>query len=65
MVKVSGLYSISDSFQVLRVFPPQSMRYGELQEWKTFLARRATESKAVVEGRRGAVAERTRLVSET
>jgi proline dehydrogenase len=42
----------------------QSMSYGELQESLPFLARRATENKAVLEGRGGAVAERVRLGRE-
>lgn len=40
------------------------MSYGELKECLPFLARRATENKAILEGRGGAVAERMRLGRE-
>ena len=42
----------------------QSMSYGDLKECLPFLARRATENKAVLEGRGGATAERVRLGRE-
>ncbi|CAG8299274.1 unnamed protein product [Penicillium salamii] len=42
----------------------KSMSYGDLKECLPFLARRATENKAVLEGRGGAVAERVRLSRE-
>lgn len=42
----------------------QSMSYGELKECLPFLARRATENKAVLEGRGGAASERVRLGRE-
>ncbi|KAJ0283463.1 hypothetical protein Brms1b_005191 [Colletotrichum noveboracense] len=42
----------------------KSMSYGDLRECLPFLARRATENKAVLEGRGGAVAERIRLGRE-
>ncbi|KAL4967063.1 FAD-linked oxidoreductase-like protein [Aspergillus stella-maris] len=42
----------------------KSMSYGELKECLPFLARRATENKAVLEGRGGALAERVRLGRE-
>lgn len=42
----------------------KSMSYGDLKECLPFLARRATENKAVLEGRGGAVAERVRLGRE-
>ena len=42
----------------------QSMSYGELKECLPFLARRAVENKSVLEGRGGAVAERSRLGRE-
>lgn len=42
----------------------QSMSYGDLKECLPFLARRATENKAVLEGRGGAAAERVRLGRE-
>ncbi|KAL2814978.1 FAD-linked oxidoreductase-like protein [Aspergillus granulosus] len=42
----------------------KSMSYGDLKECLPFLARRATENKAVLEGRGGAYAERVRLGSE-
>ncbi|RSL83081.1 hypothetical protein CEP51_004718 [Fusarium floridanum] len=42
----------------------KSMSYGDLKECLPFLARRATENKAVLEGRGGAAAERIRLGSE-
>lgn len=40
------------------------MSYGDLKESLPFLARRATENKAVLEGRGGAAAERARLGRE-
>ncbi|OGM49744.1 proline dehydrogenase [Aspergillus bombycis] len=42
----------------------KSMSYGDLKESLPFLARRATENKAVLEGRGGAAAERSRLGRE-
>ncbi|KAL3474885.1 FAD-linked oxidoreductase-like protein [Aspergillus californicus] len=42
----------------------KSMSYGDLKECLPFLARRATENKAVLEGRGGAAAERVRLGRE-
>ncbi|PLB42665.1 FAD-linked oxidoreductase [Aspergillus candidus] len=42
----------------------KSMSYGDLKECLPFLARRATENKAVLEGRGGAAAERERLGRE-
>ncbi|PLB47634.1 FAD-linked oxidoreductase [Aspergillus steynii IBT 23096] len=42
----------------------KSMSYGDLKECLPFLARRATENKAVLEGRGGASAERIRLGRE-
>ncbi|OBT84377.1 hypothetical protein VE02_07883 [Pseudogymnoascus sp. 03VT05] len=42
----------------------KSMSYGDLKECLPFLARRATENKAVLEGRGGAAAERIRLGRE-
>lgn len=40
------------------------MSYGDLKECLPFLARRATENKAVLAGRGGAIAERVRLGRE-
>ena len=40
------------------------MSYGDLKECLPFLARRATENKAVLEGRGGATSERARLGRE-
>lgn len=63
VVKVSS--PCPNSFlSFLMSFILQSMSYGELQECLPFLARRATENKAVLEGRGGAVAERVRLGRE-
>ncbi|KAM5341624.1 hypothetical protein ACJ41O_014655 [Fusarium nematophilum] len=42
----------------------KSMSYGDLNECLPFLARRAIENKAVLEGRGGAVSERIRLGRE-
>ncbi|KAF9871808.1 proline dehydrogenase [Colletotrichum karsti] len=42
----------------------KSMSYGDLRECLPFLARRATENKAVLDGRGGAMAERIRLGRE-
>ncbi|KAL4874891.1 FAD-linked oxidoreductase-like protein [Aspergillus karnatakaensis] len=42
----------------------KSMSYGDLKECLPFLARRATENKAILEGRGGALAERIRLGRE-
>ncbi|EMT67887.1 hypothetical protein FOC4_h10017209, partial [Fusarium odoratissimum] len=39
----------------------KSMSYGDLKECLPFLASRAIENKAVLEGRGGAAAERVRL----
>ncbi|GLB19542.1 hypothetical protein AtubIFM61612_009449 [Aspergillus tubingensis] len=57
---------ITGSITSLGGFPlvVKSMSYGELKECLPFLARRATENKAVLEGRGGAVAERMRLGRE-
>ena len=40
------------------------MSYGDLKECLPFLARRATENRAILEGRGGASAERARLGQE-
>lgn len=57
---ISSLYeNITDIISHL-----QSMSYGDLKECLPFLARRATENKAVLEGRGGAAAERRRLGRE-
>lgn len=50
--------------QIQLIMLLQSMSYGELKECLPFLARRATENKAVLEGRGGAAAERVRLGRE-
>ncbi|GAT21768.1 proline oxidase Put1 [Aspergillus luchuensis] len=57
---------ITGSITSLEGFPlvVKSMSYGELKECLPFLARRATENKAILEGRGGAVAERMRLGRE-
>lgn len=63
VVKVSA--SPNNSAMVfLTLLLPQSMSYGDLKECLPFLARRATENKAVLEGRGGAAAERIRLGRE-
>lgn len=52
------------SCNILKLTIIQSMSYGELKECLPFLARRATENKAVLEGRGGAASERVRLGRE-
>ncbi|CAG9984314.1 unnamed protein product [Clonostachys byssicola] len=58
--KISGSITTQDGFPLV----VKSMSYGELKECLPFLARRATENKAVLEGRGGASAERIRLGGE-
>ncbi|KAK7219883.1 hypothetical protein V2G26_007886 [Clonostachys chloroleuca] len=58
--KISGSIVTQDGFPLV----VKSMSYGELKECLPFLARRATENKAVLEGRGGASAERIRLGCE-
>ncbi|KAJ5260647.1 Proline oxidase [Penicillium chrysogenum] len=59
-------YKITGSVTAEGGFPlvVKSMSYGDLKECLPFLARRATENKAVLEGRGGAAAERVRLGRE-
>ncbi|KAL7760751.1 hypothetical protein ACKLNR_007286 [Fusarium oxysporum f. sp. zingiberi] len=57
---------ITGSITTEKGFPlvVKSMSYGDLKECLPFLARRATENKAVLEGRGGAASERARLGNE-
>ena len=58
--KITGSVATENGFPLV----VKSMSYGDLKECLPFLARRATENKAVLEGRGGAVAERVRLGRE-
>ncbi|KAF2152721.1 FAD-linked oxidoreductase [Myriangium duriaei CBS 260.36] len=58
--RIAGSAATEDGFPLV----VKSMSYGELAECMPFLARRATENKAVLEGRGGATAERRRLGRE-
>lgn len=58
--KITGSVTTDGGFPLV----VKSMSYGDLKECLPFLARRATENKAVLEGRGGAAAERARLGSE-
>ncbi|KAE8362688.1 FAD-linked oxidoreductase [Aspergillus caelatus] len=58
--KITGSVTTAGGFPLV----VKSMSYGDLKESLPFLARRATENKAVLEGRGGAVAERSRLGRE-
>ncbi|KAL4925235.1 FAD-linked oxidoreductase [Aspergillus undulatus] len=58
--KITGSVATDGGFPLV----VKSMSYGELKECLPFLARRATENKAVLEGRGGAAAERVRLGRE-
>ncbi|GLA18572.1 hypothetical protein AnigIFM62618_006222 [Aspergillus niger] len=58
--KIAGSIATIDGFPLVI----KSMSYGDLKECLPFLARRATENKAILEGRGGASAERIRLSRE-
>ncbi|OQE40323.1 hypothetical protein PENCOP_c006G03381 [Penicillium coprophilum] len=58
--KITGSVKAEGGFPLV----VKSMSYGDLKECLPFLARRATENKAVLEGRGGAAAERLRLGRE-
>ncbi|BCS30173.1 uncharacterized protein APUU_80476S [Aspergillus puulaauensis] len=58
--KIVGSVTTKDGFPLV----VKSMSYGDLKECLPFLARRATENKAVLEGRGGARSERVRLGRE-
>ncbi|KAK5318477.1 proline dehydrogenase [Exophiala xenobiotica] len=58
--KITGTIETEGGFPLV----VKSMSYGDLKECLPFLARRATENKAVLEGRGGAAAERIRLGRE-
>ncbi|KAL4911714.1 FAD-linked oxidoreductase-like protein [Aspergillus aurantiobrunneus] len=58
--KITGSITTKGGFPLV----VKSMSYGELKECLSFLARRATENKAVLEGRGGAASERVRLGRE-
>ncbi|OQD66906.1 hypothetical protein PENPOL_c004G09359 [Penicillium polonicum] len=58
--KITGSLTAEGGFPLV----VKSMSYGDLKECLPFLARRATENKAVLAGRGGAIAERVRLSRE-
>ncbi|KXG48025.1 Proline dehydrogenase [Penicillium griseofulvum] len=58
--KITGSVTTEGGFPLV----VKSMSYGDLKECLPFLTRRATENKAVLAGRGGAIAERVRLGRE-
>ncbi|KAM5526590.1 proline dehydrogenase [Fusarium oxysporum f. sp. phaseoli] len=58
--RITGSITTENGFPLV----VKSMSYGDLKECLPFLARKATENKAVLEGRRGATSERVRLGNE-